>query len=892
MAPLLATYRIQLRKEFGFNEACEIIPYLARLGISHLYTSPILAAAPGSTHGYNMVDPSEANPELGGDEGRRRLSETLAQQGLGHLLDIVPNHMGTGHANRYWEDVLSRGRESQYARWFDVDWEAPGEEQHNRVMVPILGDELEQVVGRGEIKIVRNGHEPRLQYFDHSLPLHPDTTRDLPPDAESWSGQGDGGARLIKLIRDQQYLLTPWQRSATDLNYRRFFDVSELAALRIEDPAVFSRVHQRVLEWVARGEVHGLRVDHIDGLRNPREYLERLRAAVDPVRPNNDDGTFPIVVEKILTGEERLREDWPCQGTTGYEFLNDLESIFLDPAGTAAIKAAWVRLSRVPGVDRGFHGVAYRAKLRILRNSLRPDLRRLVRILQRLIQGPGRKGRVARTALFAALERVMAAFPVYRTYIEPGRNDGATSEDRRLAAETVDRVLADPNAPSEIVRFIGTVLQQDGWDSLSRSERASRAEFIERFQQTSGPGMAKGVEDTAFYQYVPLVSLNEVGGDPDRDLSRAVERLHGTNADRQAHWPQGLICTNTHDTKRSADLRARLDVLSEVPQQWIQAADRWRRMNRRHRGRAGRRVVPDPNTEYLFYQSVVGLWPLTPHHEGGFPGLPEDAVLNRIRERMDQYMLKAVREGKQRSTWTATDQAYEEELQKFIGTLLDPMRSRAWLSDVAAFVAPIQRPGLWNSLSRLVVHLTAPGTPDLYQGDELWNFTLVDPDNREPVDYDTRDSMLRDLDARIPEVGDGRADAVARLLESAGDGSIKLFLTSHLLRERRRRASLFREGSYRPLSAAGEHAGNVFAFAREGTDSPVISIVTRLSLSLMRSAAPAVGTRAWGSTTIILPEGLSGNWRCLFTGRQLSAEASLEVGSALEFLPVSVLVRT
>ncbi|MBI4502579.1 MAG: malto-oligosyltrehalose synthase, partial [Gemmatimonadetes bacterium] len=617
--PLTATYRLQLHQDFGFEEAHEILPYLERLGISHVYTSPVLAARPGSTHGYDVVDPGHVNPEFGGDEGRRAFVEALEHHGLGHVLDIVPNHMGIGQANRYWEDVLAKGRQSPYAQWFDVDWSGGIREAADRpraqVILPVLGDELETVLGRGELALVLEDGGSRLQYCDRSFPIAPESTANLPSSGlDAWSDGLEGHERLRQLIAQQHYRLAFWRRGAREINYRRFFDVADLAALRMERPEVFEAVHARVLEWVADGSVDGLRVDHIDGLRDPLAYLIRLREEVNsrldlPRTTHHAPRTFPVFVEKILSPEEQLREDWPVDGTTGYDFLNDLEALFVDPEGFEKIRSQYLRFCRIPGHERGFASVAYGGKLKILRGSLRADVRRLARLLFPIARAALPDSRITRASIARALEKLLAYFPVYRTYVD-GRPGPVHSDDRRWINRALERALEDPLVDRPLAELVARVLTKEAWDELPRRQRTRRLEFIQRFQQTTGPAAAKGVEDTALYQWVPLASLNEVGGDPGRSLGDAVQRLHRANCERAAKWPQALICTSTHDTKRSADVRARLDVLSEIPDQWLAAVRRWRRINRPLRGRAGRRIVPDPNTEYLLYQTLVGIWPV------------------------------------------------------------------------------------------------------------------------------------------------------------------------------------------------------------------------------------------------------------------------------------------
>ena len=881
---LTATYRLQLHHDFGFGDVESVAPYLARLGVSHIYTSPILAARPGSTHGYDVTDPSRANPELGGEKRRVALADALTRCGLGHLLDIVPNHMGIGPSNLYWDDVLRHGRQSRWAHWFDIEWDAPGD--RGRVVLPVLGRPLEEVLADDELSIVLERDELRVRYFDRSFPLDPSTTSVLPTDAlDVWRAGTEGRERLRRLLRQQHYRLAFWRHAANALNYRRFFDISDLAALRVEDPGVFDAVHERVLAWVSEGSIDAMRIDHIDGLRDPLAYLERLRREATSRRPASP---IPLFVEKILSAGEHLRDEWPVAGTTGYEFLNDLEAAFIDPEGFAHIERAYLRLSRVPGHARGFEEVAVRGKLKILRGSLRSEVSRLVRLLAPIARAAFEGAPPRRSELVTALEQFIACYSVYRSYID-ARDGGVDPEDRRIVNAAVEHARTRGEATTALLDLLSAVMLRDGADSLSETERAQRLELTLRLQQTSGAATAKGVEDTALYQYVPLVSLNEVGGAPDRPLASAVQRLHDGNAERAMRWPLSLVTTNTHDAKRSADVRARLDALSEMPRDWLAAVARWRRMAAPLRGRSGRRVVPDPNTEYLLYQTLVGMWPL-----GNGTMVPPDEDLVRLRERVTEYLVKAVREGKQRSTWTESDERYEAALEVFLTALLEGERSARWRADFAQFAHRVARPGLWTALSRVLVHLTAPGTPDVYQGDELWNFSLVDPDNRRPVDFSVRARLLAELD--VVSCGDGPLpeESLRAMMEAPEDGRIKLYVTSRLLRERRRYAALYGSGAYRALAAVGLRAGHVLAYARDGDGGPAIVIAPRLVYTLTGDAAPPLGAEVWSDTTIPVGVASARGWTCVLSGHTIELDerdggGHLRVADALRILPVAVL---
>ena len=876
---LLATYRVQMHKEFTLEQARRIVPYLERLGVSHLYTSPILKARPGSTHGYDVADPTVVNPELGSDDERRALVAELHGRGMGLLLDIVPNHMGIGPSNPYWEDVLTHGRTSKYAAWFDIDWDVPTEEANERILLPVLGDRFDTVVSKGELTIVEQDGAWRLCYFDNTFPLDPATLEPV----KAWVAAGkklaefsagaEGAGRVRALVERQHYKPVLWKRAANEINYRRFFDINELAALHMEDEPVFEATHAAVLGWIRAGELDGLRIDHIDGLRAPLQYLKRLRARV---------GDRPIVVEKILSPGEHLRTEWPVQGTTGYEFLNDLEAVFIEPRGYEEIERGYRRIAGGTGAGRAFHEIAREAKVKILGESLAADVIRLGRLARAVFRHDRAMGEGKRS-LANPIRELIASFPVYRTYVD---ERGVSREDR----EIVDRAAADARRFARepaLVDAIRRILLYEPLPDSRTAERKARLRFVTRFQQTSGPATAKGIEDTALYRFVPLASRNEVGGEPDRELAPSLETLHRANAERAGDWPYALLCTNTHDTKRSADVRARLDVLSEIPADWLRTVRRWRRANAGLRAPAGPREAPEARTEYLLYQTLVGVWPVAADDRGR---APDGESLASLRERVAQYMEKATREAKLYTSWTAPDEAYEKGVADFLAALLDPANraTARWREEMHAFVARIARPGLWTALSRIVLHLAAPGTPDLYQGDELWNFALVDPDNRRPVDYALRERMLAEV-----ERAEGKERVLREMMARPEDGRIKLHVTRALLQARRRWPESFAAASYRPLAAEGARARHVVAFARGHGAHQVVAVAPRFILSLASGGGAPVGHESWGETRVaVTARGTSeSRWRCAISGRIVEARhGKLELGSILDPLPVALLV--
>jgi (1->4)-alpha-D-glucan 1-alpha-D-glucosylmutase len=874
MRPLTATYRVQLNKQFTLSDARGIVPYLDRLGVSHLYCSPILAARPGSTHGYDVIDPARVNPEIGTIDDLRALAQALHERGMGILLDIVPNHMGIGPSNGYWEDVLTHGQRSRYARWFDVDWEAAG----HKLVLPVLGDELDRVLERDEITLDVKEKTPRLCYFDNSWPVDPATLPNelqlakLDPTAVSdpaifFRGE-DGRRRLHALLDAQHYRLVFWRRGPTEINYRRFFDVNELAALRQEDPEVFAATHELILSLVGEGVIAGLRVDHVDGLLDPLGYLERLRGEVERRASAKDGGaSFPILVEKILTPGEKLRRSWPVQGTTGYEYLNDLEDVFLHRDGYAAIERGYRSLRRLTSGD--FADVAHAGKVKILEGALRADVERLARRLQPLANDQTREAK----ALANGIVQFIAALPVYRTYVD-GRSPAPDPDDVAVLERAVqvasERASGERNTVVDLIR-----------DIVVDASSEARLGFVQRLQQTSGPATAKGVEDTALYMYVPLASRNEVGGAPDRPLDDAVGRFHRANAERACSWPSALTCTNTHDTKRSADLRARLDVLSECAPEWQRSTARWRRLNQRHRSTVKGRLAPDTNTEYLLYQTLIGIWP-TPRPGRRVDDMPDRAWLESARERLEQYMLKAVKEAKTRTSWTEPDEAYETALKQFIAAILAGTDESPFLSDVARFVGHIATAGHWNALARLLVHATSPGVPDTYQGDEIWFFALVDPDNRRPVDYGRRDQLL----SAVASPG-----AMRGLHPS--DERLKLGMVQRLLNIRRDHAALFAGGRYTPLEVRGTHADHVVAFARSTDAAHAIVIAPRLVQGLL------VENRSlpdWADTEIALPKSMRcDSYRLVLDDRDITipgVSSALALSAVLADLPLALLLSS
>lgn len=857
---LTATYRLQMNAGFTFADVRRRVGYFERLGVSHLYLSPVFAARAGSMHGYDVVDPTRINTELGSEADLRDLAADLHGRGMGIVLDIVPNHMGIGPENARWEDVLTYGERSRYARWFDIDWR--DDEHGAKVFLPILGDELDAVLARGELSVdVREGESPRVRYFQQSFPLDPAT---LPPElqlatfdpeetgelTDLFSGTA-GQARLRELLDVQHYRLVHWRDGPRLINYRRFFDVNDLAGIRVEDPAVFDESHALILALVRDGVVDGLRVDHVDGLADPRAYLTRLRALTPGV---------PIFVEKILSNGEQLRSDWPIDGTTGYEFLNDLEDVFIEPSGFAQIDALYRRFRHLPAAS-SFRDIARAGKLAVLRGALRADVSRVGALLGLIARATGRRFKA--TELESAVAEVVASLPVYRTYFD-GRDLPDQPDESVIDAAASDAASRNDASLQEPIRLVASVLRGD----VAGVDPALRLRFVARFQQLSGPATAKGVEDTALYVYVPMVSRNEVGGAPDRGLDDAVARFHDANAHRAERWPLTLNATNTHDTKRSADVRARLDALTECASEWERSVRRWRRLNARHRATVSGRLAPDTNTEYLIYQTLVALWP-APRAGRRSDDLPDRAWRDSVRARLVRYALKAAREAKTRTSWVEPSSGYEKALNAFVAAILAPADDAPFLTDVARLVSRIAPLGVANSLSRVALHLLSPGTPDIYQGDEQWSFALVDPDNRGQIDYDAYTRALEEVETAASPSDPGRS---------------KLFIVRRLLGLRRERPDLFRAGSYRPLHASGTKAKHVVAFVRSHADRHVLTVATRLSSGL------DAGDVGWGDTRIELPPDLSGvRWKDRLTSDPSVYHGTLQLSTLLRTIPVAIL---
>ena len=825
---LIGTYRIQLRPEFGFRETARIVPYLQRLGVSHVYLSPVFEAAPGSTHGYDVVDPNALRSELGGRAGFDELLAALDEHDLGLVLDIVPHHMAASAENPWWWSVLELGRDSPYASHFDIDWDPPEQRLRGTLLLPVLGDHYGRVLEAGELRLAHEDHQLVVRYFEHVAPLSPDTAEEV------WAEAGRTGRpveeildqinrdvdRLDDLLSRQHHRFARWQAAAHELDYRRFFDVDSLVALRSERPAVFDDTHRLVRELAASEQVDGLRVDHVDGLRDPEAYLSRLRAAAP--------GTW-LTVEKILRPHESIPDTWSADGTTGYDFLAAAGGVLLDAAGVDRLIEGY---ALVTADDATYEETKTAAKREVLREALAADVDRVVERLLRVCEHNRRSRDFTRTELRQAIDALCVQAPGYRSYVRPGLEP--TESDRRFIGIMIDAArVARPDLDDGIFEFLRSVL-------LGELSGENEAEFVARFQQLTGPVAAKGEEDTAFYRWMPLLCLNEVGVEPDEAVV-SVSAFHDDCADRQSRRPTGMLTTSTHDTKRSEDVRARLAVLSERPDEWIEAVQRWCAHNERHRD--AELDAPDSRDEWFIYQTLLGAHPLP--FERAWPVIE-----------------KSLRESKRRTSWIRVNEDYEDATRSFLKSVLE---DEAFQRDFGAFVSELVEPGRINSLTLTTLRLLCPGVPDTYQGTELWDLSLVDPDNRRAVEYGQREALLGSID---------QTDAADLWASDVDSGAAKFALVRAGLALRRRHADVFTgaRSSYSPLDVTGLDADRVVAFERGGV---VAAVVPRLP----RSGLP-------DDAIVTLPDG---GWTNALTDEQHAGDVAF--GKLRGGFPVALLER-
>ncbi len=971
-----STYRLQLHRQFGFEAAAEVVPYLRALGVSDLYLSPVLAAAPGSTHGYDVTDHARLSSELGGEVGFERLSEVCARHGMGVLIDFVPNHMGIGPANAWWMDVLENGPASVHAPAFDVAWTPLKAELSHKVLVPILGDQFGRVLERGELLLELEEGALAVRYREHVFPISPRTVpfvlrhrleslraeigpsdphyqeiesicasleklaprTDTSPQAvadrarekevakrrlallcdasprirgfldenvRAFNGRRDDPRSfdlLAKLLDAQPYRLAFWRVAGEEINYRRFFDVNALAAIRMEDPAVFSQAHRLVLALLRDGRATGLRIDHPDGLYEPQAYFRRLQASylvercrriaraqghdldpaleallLDRILGEVSAGRLPpkplyVVVEKVLVGPEPMPEGWDVDGTTGYELLAAVNGLFVDRSAERAFDGIRVRLT---GKREDFKNVVAEKKRLVMSSSMASEMNVLAHRLNRISEMNRRTRDFTLNELSRALVEYVALFPVYRTYIT--RRGVVDDRDRDYVDQTIARArrrsaIVDPS----LYQFLRDVILQHYPEGLGDDERREWLEFTLKLQQVTGPVMAKAVEDTAFYTYVQCVSLNEVGSDPRR-FGMAPEEVHALFAERKERFPGSLSATSTHDTKRSEDVRVRISALSEIPAEWRATVLRWIRMNAAHVRRVEGRPAPDRSVEHLLYQTIVGAWP-----DSDIARDPDalDAFIGRI----ESYAEKALREAKVHTSWTSPDEGYEDGVRRFVREILSP---GPFLDEAAALAGRLARAGRISSLAQVALKCISPGVPDVYQGCELWDLSLVDPDNRRPVDFGVRRRALEEIDGELRRGGEARAALARRLSTPEGlvDGRAKLLLLRIALHLRREERDLFRAGDYRPLAADGPLGGRVFAFTRAVPGRALVLAVPRLVLQPLEAG----GGRIRWEGSLPLPPGLPRRWRDAVTGA-VHEGTELSLAVLFENFPVALLV--
>jgi len=970
-----SVYRLQMCKELTFKQATGIIPYLKQLGVSTVYCSPYFQASPGSMHGYNITDPGRVNEEIGTPEDYETFCSAIREQGLTHLVDVVPNHMGITGVNRYWLDVLENGPSSIYAKFFDINWQPEKRELKEKVLIPILGDAYGKVLENGELKLVYAGKGLQCRYWETELPINPKTYpavleygieelreklgeqnpdlleylsvitafRNLPGGAETDNAKvnerhrekeisknrlaaviqnsaavrefvdgrlkifnGEGGIPdsfdlLNDLLNDQSFRVAFWRVASEEINYRRFFDINELAALRIEDDEVFEEHHRFVFDLVAEGKVQGLRIDHPDGLYDPPEYFSNLQKRFiwnAVVRSLKDRGvlqegdaanlaqarkTFDqlikepefigakplyVVIEKILDLEERLPSAWKVHGTVGYECLNILNGLFVD---SSSQKDFFSLYEKFIGHAIDFDQLIYDKKKYFALIHMSSEINNLGSKLKTISEKHRHFRDFTRANLTLALREIIACFPVYRTYISPS-DETVSGRDEKYILTAVNKARRrTPALAGAVYDFVRDVLMLKLEHLMQTAEdKYLFRDFVLRFQQLTGPVMAKGLEDTSFYIFNRLLSLNEVGGDPNH-FGCSISEFHRMNQAIVEKWQGNLFPGSTHDTKRSEDVRMRLDVLSEIPEEWENQVQKWSRINEKHRCMLEQKVEPRRNTEYFIYQTLLGVWPDEDVSESAMP-----AFMGRIWE----YVEKALREAKIYTNWVNPDAEYEGAVKKFIDGILGDTAEKGFLTEFRSFQKKIARYGKMNALSALTLRLASPGVVDIYQGTELWNYALVDPDNRRQVDFDLRRKMLTAVQTQDKAGG-------TQCFKDPADGAAKLFVIQSALKLREKDQGLFVKGAYLPLKAEGEKAEHVVAYLRTYENRFVLCAAGRFFAKL--DPAETAGPAAWKDTIVMLPQEASGKvWRDIFTGKEFRCESR----DGNEFLRIENLFQT
>jgi len=923
-----ATYRIQFNPDFGFRKALEIISYLADLGISDIYASPIFQARKGSEHGYDIVNPAELNSELGSAKDFCQLTHQVKILGLGWLQDMVPNHMAFDAQNPFIADILENGPGSVFNGYFDVDWDHYDEAIRGKILAPFLGSFYGQALESAELRLDYTESGFAVNYYDHHFPLKtesyltilaqaiPDLLHDLGEehsdymqllgvlyilktlpgeiDADErhdkvkfikqalWAlydknptiqraidvavrffngrqGEPESFNALEAILADQWFRLCFWKVATEEINYRRFFSINDLISVKVENEDVFLSTHAMPLRLLREGQITGLRIDHIDGLFDPSAYLRRLR--------KETPATY-IVAEKILDWKEPL-PDWPVQGTTGYDFMHVVNGICCQGNNEKAMSRLYRSFT---GARQSFSDLAYEKKKLIIKRHMFGDVNNLTCLLKNIASRHRYASDITMDSMKQAIVEVLALLPVYRTYLGP-------DEIRQLDCRIIEKSIAlardkNPELLNEL-DYLGRVLMLQMEEFLPAEERPQWLHFTMRFQQFSGPIMAKGLEDSVLYSYNRLLSLNEVGGSPEK-FGLSLEEFHAFNRTRSESWPHSLNASTTHDTKRSEDVRSRLNVLSEIPQEWGRQVKNWSRINRSLKSTIKRHKAPDKNDEYFLYQTLIGAFPCANESDPDF--LP----------RIKDYMVKAVREAKVHTAWIKPDEAYEEAVLSFVDKLLTLDGENAFLREFLPFKRKVAHFGMLNSLTQTLIKMTAPGVPDFYQGTEFWDFSLVDPDNRRPVNYAKRKSSLREIRQRslsdLPEL-------ITELLATMEDGRIKQFLVYQVLNLRHRIPLLFEEGDYLALEASGPGKDHVIAYARRHKDSYAITVAPRCLAGWIQEGTLPLGDNVWQETYLKLPMPDQVGWQDMLSGAHLSGGSKVAIGSILNRLPVSLLLN-
>jgi (1->4)-alpha-D-glucan 1-alpha-D-glucosylmutase len=918
----ISTYRIQFHKDFGFSKARNISEYLARLGIGAVYASPIFKAAPGSTHGYDVADPNQVNPEVGSEEELNALFTELRRYNLGWIQDIVPNHMVFSSENKLLMDVLEKGYYSPYSRHFDISWSHPNQSLRRRLLVPVLGAPYYEILKNKELKLVYEAGTWTAQYYQAVIPLKIESypmlfesfgaedAQEGPAQAQTaaqtsrqrfvdlfaamvgtpvedraaamenikqalWQSYTEDTAfkahvdaqveainadleRVHEILLEQHFRLAYWRTASKEINYRRFFNINELISVRVEDPDVFNHTHQLIFKLLKRAVVGGVRVDHIDGLNDPFQYLQQLRTKA------GEDAY--LVVEKILEPGEKLPATWPIQGTSGYDFLTHLNSVFCYHANKDSFQTLY---SGFTGQGGDFKQLLFDKKKLILEKLLAGDLEKLVFSIRKIAQYLPEGADLLQSDLRQTVTALLCSFPVYRTYIST--TEEVTPQDREYIEEAIAKTAELLPKQELTLQFLRKLLVLEFPKYINTPKKRSWIKTVMKFQQVTGPLMAKGLEDTTFYIFNRLLSINEVGGDPEA-FGITLEDFHQFNEEQMQAWPHKMNASATHDTKRGEHVRARINVLSEIPDEWIRQVEMWHEVNKSVKQSVDDALFPDKNEEYFLYQILLGTWPFA-------DALPDDYA-----GRIEEYMLKAVREAKVHTDWVAPNDAFEEALLGFIRKLLDP--SHSFQKVFLPFKNRVAQYGIYNALSQTLLKLTSPGVPDVYQGTELWDFSLVDPDNRRPVDYTLRMEYLGQIQTLAEQ---DCLTCVRELLANKEDGRIKLFTIYKSLQFRKANAELFQQGEYIPLSVGGTYAANIIAFARRHAGKAALVVVPRFLTQVVQNGDLPLGEAAWQDTYIEVADLGFGNWQHIFTNEKITSTGQFRLGDVFREFPLGLL---